>query len=206
MEMPEPAPFVRVRHDGRRARAEANRERIVAAVVALVGRGELTPTAEAIAAEAHVSLRTVFRHFDDMETLYLEIAGLIMARAQPVIDRPFPHLPWRETVGEIVRRRSELFERVAPFKRALDMFRHRSAALAEASARLAALSRAVLEKRLGGWALPAETVEAIDLLTSLESWMRLRDTQKLSCDEACRVLETVLVALSPQPDEATADR
>jgi AcrR family transcriptional regulator len=185
----------KLRPDGRRVRAEANRNRIVAAVVALVGKGEMTPTAEAIAAEAGVSLRTVFRHFEEMENLYLEIAAAIFERAQPVIDRPFAAETWQEVVEEIVARRSEVFEMVAPYKRALDIFRHRSPALSAASERLAQLSRNVLKSRLAGrLPLTADQFEAIDLLTSLETWIRLRDIQCLSPQAASRVLRVAILA------------
>jgi AcrR family transcriptional regulator len=49
-------------------RGARNRAAIVAALLELVGEGELEPTAEQVAERACVGTRTVFRHFADMES------------------------------------------------------------------------------------------------------------------------------------------
>ena len=59
--------------DGRRSRTIETRKRIVHAVTELVREGKVAPTAEEVSARADVGLRTVFRHFDDMDSLYREI-------------------------------------------------------------------------------------------------------------------------------------
>ena len=66
----------KTRTDGRRARGHVSRSRIVAAMIELVREGCVAPTAEQVALRADVGLRTVFRHFDDMESLYREIRAL----------------------------------------------------------------------------------------------------------------------------------
>ena len=53
--------------DGRVLRGARTRERIVDAVFELVSEGTVRPTAEEVASRAGVGIRTVFRHFDDME-------------------------------------------------------------------------------------------------------------------------------------------
>lgn len=55
--------------DGRRRRSAQSRDRIVEALLDLVAGVVVTPSAEAVAARAGVGLRTVFRHFRDMESL-----------------------------------------------------------------------------------------------------------------------------------------
>ena len=55
--------------DGRRQRSLTSQRRIVEAMLALVGEGHLTPSAELVAERAEVGLRTVFRQFKDMDTL-----------------------------------------------------------------------------------------------------------------------------------------
>jgi AcrR family transcriptional regulator len=177
-------------------RAETNRSRIVRAVVDLVGNGNLSPTAETVAAEAGVSLRTVFRHFEDMENLYLEISAALFDRAQPVIDRPFPQLPWPDLLEVVLDRRIEVFEMIAPYKRALDIFRHRSPALAEAHQRVSEVSRSVLAQRV-----PAEVLarphmlDLLDLLLSPEAWQRLRESQRQSVAEARATLRAAIAAI-----------
>jgi AcrR family transcriptional regulator len=56
--------------DGRVKRSERSRQLILQASLDLVLEGNLAPTALQVAEKAGVGLRTVFRHFADMETLY----------------------------------------------------------------------------------------------------------------------------------------
>ena len=55
--------------DGRRLRSQDSRARIVAAMLDLIREGEIAPSAELVASRANVGLRTVFRHFKDMDSL-----------------------------------------------------------------------------------------------------------------------------------------
>ena len=72
--------------DGRRLRAERSRERIVDALLKLVQSGEMNPSAAMVAETARVSLRTVFRHFEEMESLYLEMGRVCEARFLPTFQ------------------------------------------------------------------------------------------------------------------------
>ena len=60
--------------DGRAARALRTRNRVVDALLDLVDEGDLRPSAADVARRAGVSLRSVFQHFDDLETLF-RVAG-----------------------------------------------------------------------------------------------------------------------------------
>lgn len=66
-------------------RSIATRQKIVDAFTGLVVEGQLTPTAEQVARRADVGLRTVFRHFDDMDALYREISVDIDLQIQPLL-------------------------------------------------------------------------------------------------------------------------
>ena len=55
--------------DGRRLRSQVSRAKIVEALMTLVEAGQVDPSAEEVAATAGVGLRSVFRHFKDMESL-----------------------------------------------------------------------------------------------------------------------------------------
>jgi AcrR family transcriptional regulator len=198
----EPPPPAARRPDGRRLRAEASRARITEAVIRLVGRGEVQPTAEGIAAEARVSLRTVFRHFDEMENVYLEIAAVIEARAQPVIDRPFEAKGWPAVLDELIERRAEVYEIVAPFKRALDVHRVRSKALTEANGRIHELSRTLLRHYLPEEiTVDPERFEAFDLLLGIETWLRLRDLQGIEVADAKALLRRMGRAIAADPKQ-----
>ncbi len=73
--MPDPAVTPTI--DGRRLRGKRSRQGIVEAMIELVRSGNPEPTAEEVAARAGVAMRTVFRHFADMDSLYREISQKI---------------------------------------------------------------------------------------------------------------------------------
>ena len=174
--------------DGRRRRGEDNRARIVAAMLEIVQSGEVAPSAEQVAARADVGLRTVFRHFSDMDSLYREMSEAIEAEVRSVADQPFQAPDWRGRVVELVGRRGAAFEKIGPFRRASDAFRHRSRFLGDDAHRLSRRLREILE-RVVGEAVDAHTLEALDLLLSFEAWSRLREEQGLTIEQTQGVLE-----------------
>jgi len=173
-----PAPETR---DGRRQRSEVSRERIVAAMLELVSEGDVTPSAEAVAVRAGVGLRTVFRHFENMESLYQQLNALISAQVLPLAQRPFQSSDWREQLKEMVERRATIFERIMPIKVAADIHRHRSPYLAGQTAQMVREQRAaiaaVLPERLRD---DPTVVDSLDLLLSFDAWRRLRLDQGLN--------------------------
>ena len=76
--MPDPAPTV----DGRRARRHRSRDLAVDALLDLLGEGVLRPTAQQVAERSGVSLRSIFRIFDDVETLNAAAAARQLSRVR----------------------------------------------------------------------------------------------------------------------------
>ena len=181
--------------DGRRRRGEDNRARIVAALVALVREDNFTPGAEEVAIRADVSLRTVFRHFEDMDRLYAQIGDPIEAELMKIAERPFIATDWRGQVVELVGRRSTGFEAIAPLRRAADMHRHQSALLADVGVRFATVLRVILNRIVPAQLAATPLIEALDVLLSFETWDRLRRVQGLSSERAREVLETTVRTL-----------
>jgi AcrR family transcriptional regulator len=180
--------------DGRRRRSQASRDRIVAAMLALVEGGALTPSAEDVASRAEVGLRSVFRHFRDMESLYGEMVSQL-AQGYMASLMPFSTSDWREQLAELLERRVEVFERLLPFKRAADAHRHESVTIQATHA----ASLQMLRQRLQGLLPKAMTAdplmfETLDMLLSLETWQRLRMEQKLPI-ETSRAIVKKQVAL-----------
>lgn len=188
--------------DGRRRRGQDSRARIVQAMLDLVREGHISPSAELVAARAEVGLRTVFRHFKDLESLYREMSAVIEGELMALADTPFKAQAWRERVLELVERRGWAYERIGPFKRASDAHRHQSPALALDNAKLVGIGREILRREL-----PAEVArdrtrfEAIDLLLSFDAWRRLRQDQELSPKRATEVLQAMIEALLGPGDE-----
>jgi len=176
--------------DGRRRRSLDSRARIVAAMLELVHGGEVAPVAEQVAARAGVGLRTVFRQFKDMDSVYREMATVIEAELAEVLARPLSGETWREKLSDVIARRALAFERIAPFKRAANAHRHRSPFLEAHHARLTEASRSAVRGLLPtAVARDAAMVESLDLLLSYETWSRLRREQGLSPRRAREVLE-----------------
>jgi AcrR family transcriptional regulator len=176
--------------DGRRRRGQDNKARIVAAMLEMVREGDLAPSAEQVAARADVGLRTVFRHFQDMDSLYAEMATAIQGELADIMAQPFRATTWRGRILELVGRRALGFERVVAYNRAAAVTRHRSKELAVRHVALVKLSREIIVRQLPPEvAADKPLVEALDLLLSIESWARLRLEQALSPKAAREALE-----------------
>lgn len=162
----------------------------------LVSEGAITPSAEDVAARAGVGLRSVFRHFRDMESLYREMSGRL-AQQYDSWQLPFESADWRGRLVETVDRRLTTYERLMPFKRAADAHRHESQVLQSDYSRSLEIMRARLESILPAIALANQAlVESLDLLLSFEVWQRLRSEQSLPVAEARTVIETQIAGLT----------
>lgn len=181
--------------DGRRRRGMDSRDRIIAAMLDLMREGEVAPGAERVAARAEVGLRTVFRHFRDMESLYAEMSRAIEGEIAGLISRPIAVAGEETRLAEIIARRAEVFEKIFPFKHASTAHRHRSDFLARGHVRMVANLREALERDLPGACADPRRLDALDLLLSFEAWSRLRREQGLSRDAAMAVLHDAAAAL-----------
>jgi AcrR family transcriptional regulator len=182
--------------DGRRRRSLDSRGRVVAALLDLVREGDVAPSAERVAARATVGPRTVFRHFNDKEGLYREMACAIESELAASLAVRVAGAGWRERLIGAIGKRAALYEAVAPFKRAADAHRHRSAFLAAAHARIVAMARRGLEDVAPLLVREdAALFEILDLLMSFETWSRLRQEQGLSVAAARESLERAVRAM-----------
>lgn len=186
--------------DGRRKRSQDSRARIVQAMLELVREGDVSPSAELVAARADVGLRTVFRHFNDLDSLYREMSAVIESELMALVHTPFKGESWRERVLELVERRGWAYEKIAPFKRASEVHRHQSPALAVDNAKMVQIAREILRAQLPpAMAKDRVRFEAMDLLLSFDAWHRLRRDQDLSPKRATEVLQGVLAGLLDAP-------
>jgi len=70
--------------DGRLLRSERSRQLIIAAMIELIGEGNLIPTAQQVAERADVGIRSVFRHFDDMDSIFETTNALMLEVTKPL--------------------------------------------------------------------------------------------------------------------------
>jgi len=182
--------------DGRRRRAQDSRGRIVEAMVALTQAGNILVSAEMVAERAGVGLRTVFRHFNDMDSLYREMSLTIETQFIQGLSEPLTGETWQARLRELIDRRISNFETITPFKRAEAAYRHRSRFLQSDVQRMNTWLREALVRVLPeAIRQDASRFEVLDLLLSFESWDRLRRDQALSPDQAREALERAVAAL-----------
>ncbi len=166
--------------DGRRARGERTRLRVLEALLALVEEGELRPTAQEVAGRAGVALRTVYHHFEDVEALRRMALSLQLARHREILQTVDPALALDERITLIARQCRKLFEAITPIRRATLFDEHASAEMAEGLRRSRMLRRHHVAN-----AFAAEVkahpdsgrslLDAIDIACSWQTWHYLRD-------------------------------
>lgn len=188
--------------DGRKARGQVSRRKLVAAMIALVKENSVAPTAEQVSARAAVSLRTVFRHFDNMESLYREISVEIIKLTTPEMSKPFKATDWRGRLDEVIERRAKLFEIILPFRTATEALRQTSPTLQHNHELLEQLQSSLLRQLLPE-ALQHDTVwfAALNMAMSITTWQQLRLEQKLDTVTARRAITMLvhgLVASQPE--------
>ncbi len=175
--------------DGRRQRSSRSREQIVRAMIELIRAGEMQPAAARVAEKANVGLRTVFRHFEEMDTLNREISAIVEAEILPLVEKPFEGKTWRLQMDELLERRAHIYERVMPLKIAGSLQRFRSHFLMDDYNRFLRMERQGLKR-----VLPPKIVSdyilfsAIEMATGFQAWRRLRQDQRLSVADALKVL------------------
>ncbi|MCA0900308.1 TetR/AcrR family transcriptional regulator [Microbulbifer agarilyticus] len=182
-----------VKVDGRALRSVRSRQQIIDAMLALMEREIYIPTAQQVADEAGISIRTVFRHFTEMELLYAELNSQV----RPVYEALFNKMPVEGSLEErltgSVRCRMEAFAQLIQLQRATWSLLWRSQVISDVYASNVRKMRKNLEKCLPEiLQLPADKREAVDAIMSFEFYERLSRHQKLS-DKACgKVVEGLL--------------
>ena len=182
--------------DGRVRRGEANRGRILDALYELVGQGTIRPTAEQVAKRAGVGERTVFRHFEDMETLYAEVVSRLQREIRPILEEPAHTGTLEERVEALVERRVRMFDHALPYFRSAQSHRPRSPYLREEYSNTRRWLRENLVRQLSPEIEQrGDLVEAIELLLTPDAYERLRGEQRLGKERVATLLEEAVLAL-----------
>lgn len=186
--------------DGRAARAQRTRRAIVDALLALVDEGDLAPTAPRIARRAGVSLRSIYQHFEDLESLF---AAASARQFERIFELATPLPTEGELVDRIdafVRQRARVLEALTPVRRAAYVQEPFSAQIRESRRRMEAMARTEVERVFGieldrmPSAERREALAALDAAAGWGAWEQMR-TGGLSTDAARRVLRRTLTAL-----------
>jgi len=173
----------------------------------LIGEGILQPTAQQVAERADLGVRTVFRHFSDMDTLFRTINQRLREEAAPLFVEEIQAGSFAERVEGLVARRLEIFSLLGPYMRASAIQRWRSVFLQQEHERMIRIYRRDLHRWLPeiGRADPA-VADALELVLSFEAWDRLRTAQKLASRRAARALRQAVLDLTARLAPTEADR
>jgi AcrR family transcriptional regulator len=189
-----------------------NEDAAVDAILDLLYEGEIEPTAQAVAVRSGLSIRSIFRLFQDMEALHAAAIERHMARVIPLLAELPTFGPLDERIAALAADRARFYEAVAPVRRMAVRRAERSPVIAERLAwagryfrrQVAEIFAAELsaEDRPSG---DGELLEGLDAATSWEMWDRLRRAQGLSVEAARQVVVATASALLPGagPEAAT---
>lgn len=188
--------------DGRRAWRDRNLNAVVDALLDLFAEGNLRPGADEIAARSGVSRRSVFRYFDDLDSLDRVAIDRQVARVAHLVDL--------ERIGEgsldarierIVNQRLRLFEAIAPIAKVSRLRAPFEPVVAQELSRSRRLFRRQVERHfeaeLGTLdrSERASTLGAAHVLLSFESYELLCFGHAHTARQIGDVMRTGLVAL-----------
>jgi AcrR family transcriptional regulator len=179
--------------DGRRLRSERSRQAIIDAGLALQEEGILVPTAQQISDRAGVGIRSFFRHFEDMETLFQAVDDSIRGSYEALFLGGDRDGTFEERIEHAVERHAEAYESVSSVMLGTRAQLWRYEVLRKNYAR----NQRGLRKDLDNWlpelkSLPRDEREAVDAIASFETWNRLRETQGLSKKSSIEIIVNLL--------------
>lgn len=201
-----------IRVDGRRLRSERTKQLIVEAYLALIREKPQTPvpTAAEIADRAGYSVRSIFERFPDLHTLRVAAADYALAHAAALA-------PARDVHGDRATRiRSHVETRAGTCERGISLWRALTFNVDENDdlkirikvARDRTIERMEVMYRPELAALPdterRNVLIALEAITDIESWARLRDLYGLSFAEGCAAWIAAIDRLLPVTPEGGA--
>jgi len=201
-----PPPAIAPAVDGRRAWRDRNLNAVVDALLDLFSEGNLRPGTDEIAARSGVSRRSVFRYFDDLDTLDRAAMSRQQARVAHLLDVPrIGQGSLTERITRLTEQRTRLFEAIAPVALVARLRAPFERVLAEDLRQSRAFMRRQVEKQFAGELQALErrervaTLAAADVLCSFESYHLLTDAQQLTPKQAGDAMRRGLTGLlSPQ--------
>lgn len=182
--------------DGRRLRSERSRQAIIDASLALIAEGVLVPTAQQISERAGVGIRSFFRHFSDMESLFATAEEQNRESTEALFVGGDRDGTIEERILHAVERRAEGYEKQRNIILCTAAQSWRYEILRKNYARY----QRGLRKDLDDWLPELKSVsshrrEMIDAAASFEMWHRLRVHQGLSKKTGVEIIVDALKEL-----------
>ena len=199
-----------VRMDGRRLRSERTKQLVIEAYLDLIRENPSVPmpTAAEIAARAGYSVRSIFERFPDLHTLRVAAADYSLAHAAALAPASDVDGDRGTRIRSQVETRAGTCERGVALWRALlfNVDEHDALKARVKLARDRTIARMELMYRRELAVLsPIERrnlLIALEAVTDIESWARMRDMYGLSFAEACSVwIRVIDHMLPPTPQD-----
>ncbi|WIM95863.1 TetR/AcrR family transcriptional regulator [Actinoplanes oblitus] len=184
------------RVDGRTARSERTRNAIVDAHLRLIRDGDLRPTADRIAKLAGVSLRALWSHFADMESLMAASGQRVLDERDASYRQISPELPLAERIDAFCRQRARMLEEIGPAARAsalkepfsIGLQRYRRLHVARVRDELTS----TFPEEIGS---DEELLNALTTISLWPAWSTLREAMELPVESARAALARGIRAL-----------
>lgn len=186
------------RIDGRTVRGQRTRAKLIDAALDLVLRGERKLTAPTIAAAAGVSIRSLFQHFPDLETLWVATADRSFERILPLVDE-LPHDgPLEQRLIAFLGQRVEVLEMLTPMRRAAGILAPHSDEMQLRLDNARQIGRREIDQVFARELAPLDparrrdTTDLVEVVTSWATWDQLRRAMGLTMDESSARVEHLL--------------
>jgi AcrR family transcriptional regulator len=184
--------------DGRHARRHRSRDLAVDALLDLLGEGVPRPTAQQVAERSGVSLRSIFRIFDDVQGLHTAASARQLARVRHLFVDIEATGSLDERVRATVEVTSTLYESVGPVRRAALRAAAESPALQQQLERARTWLRSEIDRVFAEELArvdDADVAAAVEAVLSFEAWDQLRLAQGRSVERATASVSRTLRAL-----------
>src|SRR5882757_7690874 len=209
--LPVTSPSTPTRIDGRRLRSERTKQLIIEAYIALLRENPVVamPTAAQIADRAGYSVRSIFERFPDLNKLRVAAADYSLAQAAALA-------PARNVDGDRATRiGSQVETRAGTCERGIALWRVLLSSVADDEdlklrvriSRDRTIERMELMYRPELSMLPEQErkymLVALEAITDIESWARMREQHGLTFEEACAIwISAIDRMLPPTPPAA----
>jgi TetR/AcrR family transcriptional regulator, regulator of autoinduction and epiphytic fitness len=190
--------------DGRSARSDRTQNAVVDAFLHLLDEGNLRPTTDQIAGRAAVSPRSVYQHFPERDALLIAACERQYRQA----SEGTPPIPAASSLDDrltaMLEQRARTWELVRASRRAMSAREPFSTEIAASVARLRQRERTELisafAPKLDGLrrADRASVVASLTATIAWPTWESLRAHQRLSTEEARKVLHHMVASLLRQ--------
>lgn len=187
------------RRDGRNRRADETRRKIIEAAKAMIAETSEAPTVVGVARRADVSVRSVFQHFGDVQSLFVTVVDSVRDELEvPALgssDRPL-----KVRIDGLVQALGELFDKIVPIRVAAGQFVGHPALIERGTLVRQALRQATFNLFAPEFAILSEPgrqrlADAIGAALSLDAWIVLRRREGLSFERAAAAWRLILDAL-----------